>query len=187
MKHLTIVALVIAAFLIAGCGGSKYSEKNLPGWVQKGSGVFADQQGKAFYGVGAVSNIDNVSLMRTAAETNARTDLARVFKTHIQDLVKIYNRNMASGGSGEVKVAEEQLNQQATKALTDMELSGSMIVDHYYDEGTKTEYALAKFDPAQFKDQLAQMQELNADVKQIIEKNAEKAFDELSQEAANQK
>lgn len=187
MKTSLLLLSLLSFLLLAGCGGSSYSEKHLPDWVTKGSGVFSGDEGKAFYGVGSATNISNVTLMRTAAETGARTDLARVYKTHVQDLVKSYQRSVSSGQGNDVKESGEQLVQDVTKALTDMELSGAMIVNHYYDEDTKTEYALTKFDPAQFKNQLQQMKELNADVKQMIEKNAEKAFDELDQEVSKKK
>lgn len=172
-SSLLLLASIIIAVII-NCGASK------PGWINKGGGYFSAAYGKAFYGIGAVSNINNVGLRRNSVDAQARADLARVFKTHVQDLVKIYSRSVL--GNPDSGISEEQFVQQSTKALTEIELSGAMIVERYYDKKNKTEYALAKLDMAMFKTQLNKVKELSKEVREIIEKNAESAFDELKKQ-----
>ena len=129
--------LVLAcAFLFMQCGGKPKpidtmrpgKDPNRPGWVDKGSGFFDGDKGKAFYGVGAVSGLKNVSLRRTSADTQARADIARVFKTHVADLVRIYQREVSDID----KSAAETFAEQATKGFTSMDLSGAQIVDRYF-------------------------------------------------------
>ena len=172
-SSLLLFVIVIIAVII-NCGASK------PRWVNQGGGYFSAAYGKAFYGIGAVSNINNVGLRRNAADAQARADLARVFKSHVQDLVKIYTRSVT--GNPSAGISKEQFVQQSTKALTDMEISGAMIVERYYDEKTKTEFSLVKLDLTMFKNQLNQVQNLSKEIREIIEKNAESAFNELEKE-----
>jgi hypothetical protein len=172
-----LFALIIAASLI-GCGSSTPTvSSSAPAWVNKGSGYYVGDSGKAFYGVGASTGLTNVQLRRTAAETNARADIARMFKSRIEDLVKIYSRAIQGGQQG--GTSEEATTQTVTRALTEMELSGTIIIDHYYDADTKTEFALALLDADGFKSSLEKMKELSAQIKSEVKLNSDKAFEEL--------
>jgi len=169
----------IIAFMILGCAATKEATKR-PGWIDKGSGFFSGDRGKAFYGVGTASYITNVGLRREAADAGARTDLAKIFKTQIKNLVKIYAASIYGGRDRE---KEEQFVSSATKSFTEMELAGSMIIDRYYDEKEKTQYSLAVLDMNFFKDQVTRMKELSKEVQEAIKANAEKAFEELDRES----
>ena len=179
----TLALALLALLLLAACSSSTTS--NRPGWIDQGSGFYAGDKGKAFYGVGAATGIKTAQLRRTTAETNARADLARSFKTRVTDLVKIYMRNVAGGP--ETKGNEEQVNQQVTKAFTDLELVGVPVINHYYSQGEDTEYALVMMDAATMKEQLSQMKQLSKQVQDQILKNSEDAFKELKEEQAKGK
>jgi len=188
MKAIRTGTAIVCIGLVAalsGCSGSKQVTSNRPGWIDQGPGFFTGEKGKAFYGVGVASNINNVMLRRSTADTQARVDLARVFNTRISDLVKTYARSVSGGP--EAQVSEEQLAQQTTKAFTEMDLSGTQIVDRYFDPAENAQYALAMLDLTMFKNQIQKMQELSKEVKEIIEKNAEKAFQELNEMSAKKK
>jgi hypothetical protein len=62
-----------------------------------------------------------------------------------------------------------------------MQLSGVQVVDHWV-ANDGTEYALAQLDLESFKSNLDSMKELSAKVRDAVRANADKAFDELSQE-----
>jgi hypothetical protein len=176
------LASFLFLFLVAGCRGVS---SNRPAWVDQGSGFFSGDRGKAFYGVGAATGIKNVQLRRTSAETNARADLARSFKTRISDLVKIYMRHIS--GRPEMKGSEEQVNQQVTKAFTDMELAGVPVVAHHYEPGEDTEYALVMMDVAGMQSQISQMKQLSKQIQDATLKNSEDAFKELDEERMKNK
>jgi len=182
-KNLLIIVTAVSILLIAfACSGSKQMASNRPGWVDKGTGYFTGDKDKAFYGVGPASNIVNVALRRKAADAQARAELAAIFKTKIQDLTKIYARSV-SGGTGEIRIDEKQFVQSVTKALTELDLSGAIIIDRFYDPVEKTQYSLAVLDMSLFKDKIKEMKELSEEVRDVIEKNAEKAFEELEAES----
>jgi len=176
---LTLALLSLLALLSVYCGGAKQmtpqQEPNRPGWVEKGGGFFEGDKGKAFYGLGAISGMKNVSLRRTASETQARADLARVFKTHISNLVKVYQREVSDID----KSASEALAQEATKAFTSMDLSGVQIIDRYYSPAEETQYSLAVLDIAGFTNQLKNINDLSDAIRDKIISNAEKAFTDL--------
>ncbi len=183
-----ILTLIIAAFglLIIGCGSSTPTvSSSAPAWVNKSGGFYEGDRGKAFYGVGASTGLTNVQLRRTAAETNARADLARMFQTRVQDLVKIYSAAIQAGPDN--ATSEEALTSQITRSLTDMELSGTTVIDHYFDPNTQTEFALAMLDAEGFKNSLDKVKQLNEQVKMQVKFNAQKGFEELDQQIEKNK
>ena len=149
-----------------------------------GGGFFSGDRGQAFYGVGAASNISNASLRRSVSDTQARADLSRVFQSRISNFIKIYSRSI-SGGPEEPESAE-QFAQEATTAFTSMDLSGSQIVDHYFDTQEKTMYALAMLNAESFRTQVEDVADLNQETREYILENAEKAFDELERNEEQQ-
>jgi ribosomal protein S20 len=184
---LPVLGLLLVGVL--ACGGPPQPKQltpssNRPGWVDKGGGFFTGDQGRAFYGVGAASNISSPSLRKVAAESQARADIARVFKSKVDNMVKIYTKSVSGGPSaGDAKESAEQLAMEVTKTLTSLELTGATVVDRYYDPQERTQYALAVLDLNAFKDQISQMEGLSRQARAAIEANADEAFAELDRES----
>lgn len=179
-------SLVLLAFLglgsgLVGCGSDQIKHQggtaNAPQWVNRGAAAFED---KAFYGVGVASNITSISLRRSTADAQARAELAKVFTSRVQNLLKNYE---ASTGNGEREAAEAH-RQEATKVFTEMELTGVEIIDRYYDMEQATQYALARLEPEAFEGQLDRLERLGGRAKEIIRENARKAFQEIDAESA---
>jgi len=179
-------SLVVAAMaaLAVSCGGEKNEPKELKGidypeWVLKGSGAFGGEAGRVFYGVGSVSGIKNHALARTTADNRARAEIAKTFEVYSASLMKDY---MASTTAGDMSAAsEEQHVEQAIKTFSAQTLSGVQIVDHWY-HPDGTVYALAQLDLKSFTDNIDKMKELNAQVRDYVRKNAEKAHMDLEKE-----
>jgi len=121
-KHLVYSLPLISIFLLFGCGGKakeipqhEVTKPQKPEWVEKGSGAFGGEMGKAFYGVGSTYGIKNPSLLRSSADNRARTEVARVFKTYTASLMKDYQAFGAHYGDfdpdeqGRMKQMEKQL------------------------------------------------------------------------------
>ena len=174
-KILLLLLFVSFVLFIIQCAGPKQVASDRPGWVDKGGAFYPGDN--CFYGVGAASNITNVSLRRTTAETQARVDLARIFKIEIANLVKIYQQEIVSGG-GDASAAE-QLAKEATSAFTSMNLSGSQIVDRFYDSVEKTQYSLARLNLVDFQNQVRRVKQLSKEVQESIIENSEIMFDEM--------
>ena len=168
--------LVFAAItvVLAACSGT-------PKWVAKGGGYMSQKDSKAFYGVGAVTGIQNEPLAKEAADNRARADLAKYVDTYTSYLMRDY---AASTTAGDFKKSSEEQNvERAVKTFVATHLSGVQVVDRWTDEkSNKTTYSLAKMDLASFKDNVSQMRELNAAARDYVRKNAERAFDRLQQE-----
>jgi len=174
---------------IFGCAGSKKEAAVAPPaqpasaepeWVRKGAGAFLNKGDKAFYGVGAVSGVMNKPLARTTADNRARAEIAKVFETYSASLMRDYAASTTAGDFK--KTSEEQNIEQAVKTFSAATLSGVVIVDHWTDPQDNTTYSLAKLDLENFKETLNKMKELNAEVRDFVRKNAEKAFEKLETE-----
>lgn len=175
--------LATAGLALGACGGGAQSEgkhDDRPEWVDRGGTAMKD---KAVYGVGVASNISSVSLRRSTADAQARAELAKIFTSKVQNLIKNYE---ASTNDGDKESAEAH-RQEATKLFTEMELAGVEVIDRFFDTEQNTQYALARLDPAAFDAQLDQMEKLSSRAKEIIRNNAKRAFDEVDEESARRK
>jgi hypothetical protein len=161
--------------MLAACSGT-------PKWVDKGGGYMNEKNGKAFYGVGAISGIRNEPLAKEAADNRARADLAKFVDTYTSYLMRDY---AAATTAGDFKKSSEEQNvERALKTFVSTNLSGVAVVDRWEkdEKGQKTIYSLAKMDLGSFKDQIGQMKELNAQARDYVRKNAEQAFERLQAE-----
>lgn len=180
----TVYKLLVltAAAVLAACGTTGAIAPSAPAWVNKGSGAFAGESGKAFYGVGGVSGVKNKPLALTAADNRARAELARIFEYYSASLMRDYARATTAGDM--TRSAEEQDVQNAVKTFSAATLSGVMIVDRWQDPVDGTVYSLARLDIESFKANLDQARELNAAVREYVRANAERAFERLEAEEA---
>lgn len=178
-RALLLASTFGGAILATGCGGDqvKTSQNGGPAWIDQGAQAFKD--GK-FYGVGVDTGTTNISLRRSAADAKARAELSKQFSTKVKNLIKTYDASTQD----ESREAGESHRQEATKAFTEMELSGTTICDRFYDKEMRAQYSLACMDPEAFGNQLDQMKQLSARAKQIIRANADKAFKEIDEESA---
>lgn len=188
-RNVLITFSLISYVLLAGCGGKakevpqpEITKPPKPDWVEKGSGAFGGEAGKAFYGVGAAFGIKNPSLLRSTADNRARAEIARIFKTYTAALMKDYQASTMAGNPQET--SEEQHVENTIKTFTKAELAGVQIVDHWKDPETGELFALARMDLSVFEDILKQGAELSEAVRQKVVDRAEKAFEDLAKEEA---
>jgi hypothetical protein len=169
-----LVGMVTATMMLAACSST-------PKWVEKGAGSMM-KDGKAFYGVGGVSGMKNEPLAKETADNRARADLAKYMDTYTAYLMRDYAASTTAGDF--TKSSEEQNIERALKTYVSANLSGVVVVDRWEKEEKtgKTIYSLAKMDLETFKEQVSQMKELNAQARDFVRKNAEKAFERLQQE-----
>lgn len=168
--------------IVTGCGSDQIKHTggtaNSPKWVNMGAAAFKGD--KAFYGVGVATNISSISLRRSTADAQARAELAKVFTSRVQNLIKNYDASTTDGD----REAAEAHRQEATKVFTEMELTGVEIIDRYYNLEEKSQYALARLDPEAFEGQLDRLERLGTRAKAIIRANAAQAFKEIDEESA---
>ncbi len=174
-----ILLALVGIALSVGCSHHpRVSEVKEPEWVLKGSGAFPADG--SFHGVGMVSGVKNKALAITAADNRARAEIGKVFEVYTASLMRDY---MASTTAGDFSAtSEEQHIEQAVKTFSSATLSGVVIVDHWTDPRDGTVYSLAKLDLNHFQASLDKMKELNAEVRDYVRRNAERAFQRLSAE-----
>src|SRR6266705_6050358 len=172
---LLTVVVATGSLLLAACS-------SVPKWVDKGGGYMTAKDGKAFYGVGAVTGVRNQPLAKEAADNRARADLSKYVDTYTSYLMRDYAASTTTGDF--TKSSEEQHIERALKTFVSAHLSGVSVIDRWekQEKGGLTVYSLAKMDLASFKESVGQMKELNTAARDFVRKNAEKAFERLQQE-----
>lgn len=175
-SHLSrLLIIVLLGGVLISCGGP-------PDWVEEGSGVLNKDADKSIYGVGAIVGVKNEPLAWEAAENRARAELAKTFRTYTAYLMQDYAASTTAGNF--TKSTEEQNVERALKTFTAVTLNGVRPVDRYKDEEKTTYYVLTKLSFEEMKEVLQQAQELDAEVREFVRKNAERAFNKLEQEEA---
>lgn len=191
-----LVTAVGLCLILASCAGPQTQgkaqliqeldlKKDKAEWVKRGSGSFSEDRGKVLHGVGSAAGYKNPSLMRTAAETKARGELAGVLETYVQALVELYVSETV-GGSELDRSATEQHAMNVMSTVTDAVLRGSEITDHWDHPDRNESFALASLDLAALEQYLQTIEdfgmaskELNERVKERIIENAKKAHERL--------
>ena len=178
-KTLAGIALLL---MLAACGGGKtVVESDLgiagaPDWVNKGTTVLNDKDGRLFHGVGSSPAMGDESLQRSTADDRARAEVARILSTFM-DVVG--NDYVASTGTGADASAEQAVSRQI-KAVTKLNLSGSKIIGRWKDAKTSMVYSISELDLKQEKATTQGAKEMNEDLRRYIDRNAENIFDKVS-------
>lgn len=173
------VALVLA---LAACGGGKtVVESDLrisgaPDWVNKGTNVLNDKNGRLFHGVGSSAAMGDDSLQRSTADERARAEVARIFSSYMD---VISNDYAAATGTGADASAEQAVSRQV-KAVTKMNLSGSKIIGRWKDSRTSMVYSICELDLSHVKGTIQGAKDMNEDLRRYIDRNAENIFDKVS-------
>ena len=151
-----------------------------PRWVNRGSGAYDGANGKAFYGVGIVTGIRNISLARQTCDNRARGEIAKMFDLYVAAMMKDYQRSTTAGNFK--ASAEEQDVVSAQKTITEVTLRGVEVRDHWTDPQSGAMYALAVLDVNGIMKSLTDANRLNARVRNYVRANARKAFNDLDGE-----
>jgi hypothetical protein len=179
-KTLMGIALLL---MLAACGGGKtIVESDLgiagaPDWVNKGTTVLNDKDGRLFHGVGSSPAMGDESLQRSTADDRARAEVARILSTFM-DVVG--NDYVASTGTGKEASAEQAVSRQI-KAVTKQNLAGAKIIGRWKDAKTNVVYSISELDLKQVKATTQGAKEMNEDLRRYIDRNAENVFDKVSQ------
>jgi len=178
---------LLLSLIFVGCSGpaanspiAGVNPDGSPKWVNRGSGAFDGEHGKAFYGVGLLTGVQNEALARQAADNRARSEIAKLFDTYIAAMMKDYQRSTTAG---DFKAsAEEQDIVSAQKTITEVTLRGVEIRDHWLSPQNGTLYALAVLDLEGIGKSLDSAQQLNARVRDYVRANARRAFEDMDRE-----
>lgn len=190
-----LLSTLLFAFAISGCSSTTQVESNLgikgaPDWVNKGTNILNNKDGRLFHGVGSASPMGDMALQKSAADDRARAEVARILSSYMDVVSSDYLSSSKSGSSaksgspaksGDASVTEESVSRQI-KALTKVNLAGARIIGSWRDPKSNIIYSIAELDMKQVKGTLAGTRDMNDDLRRYIETSADNIFDRVAKE-----
>jgi len=178
-----LLPIILLSTAIAACSSTNKVESNLgledaPDWVNEGTSILNNKDGRLFHGVGSASPTGDMSLQKSVADDRARAEVARVLSSYMDVITNDYSAAARTGGNS---VNEESVSRQI-KSLSRVNLSGARIIGSWRDPETHIVYSIAELDMQQVKGTLAGVQDMNSDLKLYIEKQADNIFDRVAKE-----
>lgn len=178
-----LVVAVIAAVLLAGCGSKTVVESDLnikgaPDWVNQGTQMLNDNDGRLFHGVGQATPMGDESLQRSTADERARAEVARVLNSYLNVATKDYSAMASRGG----EQANEQSVSRQIDNLTQVNLTGAKIIGHWRDKKTQTVYAIAELDMKRMKETVEQLEAMSPGLRDFLTQQGDTIFDRLAGE-----
>jgi len=183
-SSIKLLAATAIALALAACGGGKtvvesdLGIKGAPDWVNKGTQVLNDRDGRLFHGVGSAPSLGDDALQRSTADDRARAEVGRMLSTYLDVVGNDYS---ASAGTGTNASADQAVSRQI-KAVTKVNLAGSKIIGRWKDGRTNMIYSIAELDLKQVKTTLENANSMNEDLRRYIGRNADNIFDKVSGE-----
>jgi len=179
----TAMAVIAALLLLAGCGSKTVVESDLnikgaPDWVNEGTQMLNDKDGRLFHGVGQAPAMGDDSLQLATADERARAEVAGVLSSFLKGASKDYSAMASRGG--------EQANEQAVSRqidnLTQVNLTGAKIIGRWRDKKTQNVYSIAELDMKRMKETVAQLEEMSPGLRDFLTKEGDTIFDRLAGE-----
>jgi hypothetical protein len=179
-----LISMALIAVAIAACSSTTKVEsdmglKGAPNWVNEGTNILNEKDGRLFHGVGSASPTGDMALQKSVADDRARAEVARVLSSYMDVVSNDYMASAKAGGAA--NVSEEAVSRQI-KALTKVNLTGAKIIGNWRDPKTNIIYSVAELDMKQVKSTLAGTQEMNEDLKRYVETSADNIFDRVAKE-----
>jgi hypothetical protein len=123
-----------------------------PEWTVLKSGVYHNASGKAvFHGLGSVSKDENSSNRKILSEDRARDELAKVFTSYMERLVKKLSK--AHTNNPLTNVNKDQLNNSMEEGTATI-LMESEISDHWENPDNGSIFSLATLDLSRLTDKV---------------------------------
>lgn len=179
-----LLSMALFVLAISACSSTTKVESNLgikgaPDWVNEGTNILSEKDGRLFHGVGSASPMGDMALQKSVADDRARAEVARVLSSYMDVVSSDY---MSSAKTGGANTNEEAVSRQIN-ALTKVNLAGAKVIGSWRDTKTNIIYSIVELDMKQVKSTLAGTQDMNDDLKRYIESSADNIFDRV----ANQK
>jgi len=186
MSHKMVIKLLVFSFVaavVAGCGGKTMVESDLrikgaPDWVNEGTAILKNRDGRFFHGIGSAPMMGDESLQVATADNRARAEIARILTSYMD---VVYNDYTATSTSTEQPLNEGEISRQIQN-VSKVNLSGAHIIAHWRDKRTQSIYALAELDMKHVKETVANVKDMNADVRQFILDSGDNIFDRTTKE-----
>ena len=118
-----LLSMALFVFAISACSSTTKVESDLgikgaPDWVNEGTNILSEKDGRLFHGVGSAAPMGDMSLQKSVADDRARSEVARVLSSYMDVVSSDY---MSSAKAGGANTNEEAVSRQI-KALTKVNL-----------------------------------------------------------------
>ncbi|UCH53904.1 MAG: hypothetical protein JSW09_03695 [Pseudomonadota bacterium] len=183
-SNILVCTVAAAALALGACASKTTVESDLglkgaPDWVNKGTNILNDKDGRLFHGVGSASPMPDMALQQATADDRARAEVARIFSSYMDVVSNDYQAATRSDGG---PAASEEAVSRQIKNVSQLNLAGAKVIGRWRDKKTNIIYSIAELDLKHVKNTMAGSREMNEDVKRFVAKNADNIFDRMSQE-----
>lgn len=176
-----LVFIGILASTLFACSSRTVVESDLgikgaPDWVNEGKQALKDGKDRKFHGIGSAPAMNDDSLQKSTADNRARAELAQVFNSFMDVLASDYS----AAAAGTDEVINEQAVSRSIKNMTKLNLTGAEIIARWKDKKTGIIYSLAEIDMKKFKTVAKAANDMDPNLKQFIDQQADNIFDAMS-------
>ena len=176
-----LVVVLSSALVLSACSSRTRVESDLgirgaPNWVNEGKQALKDGDKRFFRGIGSAPTMNDDSLQRSTADNRARAELAQIFTSYMDVLANDYSAAVADN----TEVVNEQAVSRTVKNITSLNLMGAEIIARWKDKKSGTVYSLAEIDMKKFKTVSTAAQDMDARLKQFIDREADNIFDPIN-------
>ena len=189
-KLINKVGILLLALTLIACGDNKKDVEEGKSISQTTKQVTKDEsdfssKDKVFYGVGKAGGIQNKALARSTASNRARAEIVKKSETYLAMLINGYMNSMNDDQrriTNEAQHVGEILKSLNRAAMSDVE-----ILHFRFDSNNDIWYALASLEIDEFLNNLNNMQNIQPQLIDYINKNAVKVYTQLEKESPDQK
>ena len=169
------LALVLPG-LLSGCASRSLIVPTSP-WYMLKSGLYNAAGDRVFYGIGRAGGVHNPTLLRATADNRARQELSTLLEGYVNELA----RSAALSSDPEWASLSDGEHRQILGSLVRNAMRRAVISDHWSDSGEPALQALCKLDLADFMQVLSDSGQLDPNIRQALQAEAETVHARLSQ------
>ena len=170
---------LLVVLILVGCSARELrrpAPPQMPEWCLFLSGTLEDsERGRLAIGIGEVSGIKSPTMARTNADGQARTEIAKLFNSFGENLLKDYQQRLTVTA---VPDAEDQIS-RATRAFTKMNVRAAAIEDRYVDHDNGVYYSKAVIAYDGFLRMITDNEELPVGLREFASQQADSLFAKL--------
>jgi hypothetical protein len=152
--------------------------KGAPDWVNTGSAIVNIKDSRLFLGVGYAPPMGDYPMQKASADDMARAEVARLLALYHDRLVKAY---MATGNAGGAEASAQSISHQM-QSIMQANMAGTRIIRSWRDPKSATMWSTAELEMDNLKKTMANISDMNVDLKRYIEMNADNIFDSMVKE-----
>ena len=176
-----LILSTLIFFFLAGCASKTMVESDLrikgaPDWVNEGTQMLNDKDGRLFHGVGSAPSMGDESLQKSTADDRARAELARVLSSYLSVASNDYT---AAASSGAETVNEQSVSREIQN-LSQINLTGAKIIGRWRDKRSGSIYSIAELDMKRMKETLEQAEQMSPSLRDFLSRESDNIFDRLA-------